>query len=154
LAGEADQEKASHTVLRLDDVVRILRKAVEKAGSQAEFARQESIRPSNLNSTITARRPPTKDVLRAMNLRKAFACESLTKGRYARILELDRVIRILRKEVEKAGGQTGFARKNGVNRPNLNSALLRKRPPTSDVLKALRLKKTFGYEPAPRTKPR
>jgi hypothetical protein len=149
---ELIEEKASRTVLGLEDIVRILRKKVEKAGSQAEYARQESIRPSNLSSTINARRPPTHDVLRALNLRKVFACEPVTKNRSARMLALDGVVRLLHEEVDKAGGQTKFARRHGVNRPNLNSALLKKRPPTGDALRAIRLRKIFGYAPAARSR--
>jgi DNA-binding phage protein len=104
-------------------------------------------RGSTLNSTVTGRKPPTKDLLRALNLQKVFAYEALMKNRNALTLGLDEVLGILREEVEKAGGQTEFARKAGVNRSNLNSTLLKKRPPTRDILQALNLRKTFGYEP-------
>jgi DNA-binding phage protein len=134
-------------VVLLDEVVRMAREEVDKAGSQAEFARKAGVRGSSLNSTVTGGRPPTKDVLRALNFQKVFAYEALMKNRNALTLELDEVLGILREEVEKAGGQTEFARKTGVNRPNLNSTLLKKRPPTRDILKALNLRKTFGYEP-------
>jgi DNA-binding phage protein len=134
-------------VVLLDEVVRMARQEVDKAGSQAEFARKAGVRGSSLNSTLTRKRPPTKDLLRALNLQKVFAYEALMKNRNAVTLGLDEVLGILREEVEKAGGQTEFARKTGVNRPNLNSTLLQKRPPTRDILKALNLRKTFGYEP-------
>jgi DNA-binding phage protein len=137
-------------VVLLDDVVRMARQEVDEAGSQAEFARKAGVRGSSLNSTVTGRKPPTRDLLRALNLQKVFAYEALMKNRNASTLGLDEVLGILRKEVEKAGGQTEFARKAGVNRPNLNSTLLNKRPPTRDILKALNLRKTFGYEPVAR----
>jgi hypothetical protein len=62
------------------------------------------------------------------------------------LLGLDEVVRILRKEVEQAGSQAEFARRTGVSRPNLNSAITGNRPPTRDVLQALNLKKVFAYE--------
>jgi hypothetical protein len=35
----------------------------------------------NLNSTITGKRPPTRDVLRALSLKKVFAYQKAAKGR-------------------------------------------------------------------------
>jgi hypothetical protein len=42
-------------VVLLDDVVRMARQEVDKAGSQAEFARKAGVRGSNLNSTVTGK---------------------------------------------------------------------------------------------------
>jgi len=137
-------------VHRLDDVVRILRKEVEKAGTQAEFARNENVRATSLNSTVNGKRPPTKDVLRALNLRKVFAYEASTKSRKSSVIRLDDMVRMLREAVEQAGGQAEFGRKHGVNRPNLNSTLLGKRPPNRDALRALKLVKILAYEPVAR----
>jgi ribosomal protein L30/L7E len=134
-------------VHRLDDVVRILRKEVRKIGTQAEFARKTKVRATNLNSTITGKRPPTKDVLRALNLQKIFAYEASVKQGKSAILRLDEMVRVLRVAVDEAGGQAEFARRARANRPNLNSTLLGKRPPTRDTLKALKLEKILAYEP-------
>jgi DNA-binding phage protein len=134
-------------VLGLDRVIRMLRGEVRKIGTQAEFARETGVRATSLNSTVTGKMPPTKDVLRALNLQKVFAYETTMKGRKPSILRLDDTVKIIRHAVERAGGQAEFARKTGVNRPNLNSALLGKRPPTNDVLRALKLGKIYAYEP-------
>ena len=67
------------------------------------------------------------------------------KARKQRILGLDEVVRILRQEVARAGSQAEWARETGVSRPNLNSTITGKRPPTKDVLNALSLKKVFAY---------
>ena len=132
-------------LLGLEDVVRILRDEVERAGSQAEWARQESVHSPDLCSTVTGKRPPTKDILRALRLKKAFAYQSIS-GRNRRLLKLEEVVRRLRAEVETAGGQAVWARKTGVNRPNMNCALTGKRPPMNDVLRALGLRKVYAYE--------
>jgi hypothetical protein len=60
-------------LLDLKDIVRILRKEVKRAGSQAAWARETGVNQPDLSSTITGKRPPTKDILRALNLRKVFA---------------------------------------------------------------------------------
>jgi hypothetical protein len=70
------------------------------------------------------------------------------RARKRHLLRIEDVIRILREEVEDAGGQAEWARQMGVNRPNMNSAITGKRPPTRDVLKALGLRKVFAYEKA------
>jgi DNA-binding phage protein len=68
-------------ILGLAEVVRILRQEVERAGSQAEWARRTGVSRPNLNSTITGKRPPTRDVLRALSLKKVFAYQKDSKGR-------------------------------------------------------------------------
>ena len=72
---------ARNPILGLEEVVRILREEVERAGSQAEWARRTGVSRPNLNSTITGKRPPTRDVLRALNLKKVFAYRKDSKGR-------------------------------------------------------------------------
>jgi hypothetical protein len=61
--------------LGLEDIVRLLQDRVKRAGSQAEWARRNDVNPADLSSTITGKRPPTKDVLRALKLKKVFAYE-------------------------------------------------------------------------------
>jgi hypothetical protein len=61
--------------LGLEDIVRLLRARVKQVGSQAEWARKNRVNPADLSSTITGKRPPTKDVLRALKLKKVFAYE-------------------------------------------------------------------------------
>jgi hypothetical protein len=60
-------------LLGLDDIIRLLRDQVERAGSQAEWARKNRVNGPDLSSTITGKRPPTKDILRALKLKKVFA---------------------------------------------------------------------------------
>ena len=61
--------------LGLEDIVRLLQERVKKVGTQAEWARKNDVNPADLSSTITGKRPPTKDVLRALKLKKVFAYE-------------------------------------------------------------------------------
>jgi hypothetical protein len=76
--------------LGLEDIVRLLQQRVKQAGTQAEWARKNDVNPADLSSTITGKRPPTKDVLRALKLKKVFAYEhevyqgSKAKGRNKR----------------------------------------------------------------------
>src|SRR5437764_11970650 len=76
-------------LIGLEDVVRMLRKEVERAGSQAEWARQGSVNSPDLSGTVTGKRPPTKDILKALRLKKAFAYQSIS-GRNRRLLSSKR----------------------------------------------------------------
>jgi DNA-binding phage protein len=60
-----------------------------------------------------------------------------------RFLELKDVIRLLRSEVERAGGQTVWAKKTGINRPVINTVLNGHQPPTKKIIRALKLRTVF-----------
>jgi ribosomal protein L30/L7E len=137
-------------LLALEEVTRILRAEVERAGSQAEWARKTGANVGDLSSAVTGKRPPTKAILRGLNLKKAFAYQSVSRNkvraRNKRLLRFEEVVRLLREEVAKGGGQAEWARKTGVNRANMNSTVTGKKPPTKDTLRVLGLQKVFAYE--------
>jgi hypothetical protein len=58
----------------------------------------------------------------------------------AKILEQKDVVRLLREEVERAGGQVAWSKKMRVNRTNLNRILKGERPPSKAILDALKLR--------------
>ena len=64
-----------------------------------------------------------------------------------RFLELKDVIRLLRSEVKRAGGQAAWAKKTGVNRTVINRVLNDKQPPTKKMIRALKLRMVFVSEP-------
>jgi len=64
-----------------------------------------------------------------------------------RIFELADVILLLRSEVKQAGGQTAWAKKNGINRTILNMVLKGHRAPNKAILGALKLRMVFVYPP-------
>jgi DNA-binding phage protein len=68
------------------------------------------------------------------------------KGYPAAIYDDDDVVRLLRAEVERVGGQTAFARKCGLSRANLNKILHGSLSPTKSVIKALKLRKVYVSE--------
>jgi hypothetical protein len=55
------------------DVVRVLRSEVERAGGQSSWARKERIDRSLLNRVLRGRKPPTKRIIRALKLCNAYA---------------------------------------------------------------------------------
>ena len=64
-----------------------------------------------------------------------------------KFLELKDVICLLRSEVERAGGQTAWAKKTGTNRTIINSVLSNRRPLTKQIIRALKLRTVFVSEP-------
>ena len=63
-----------------------------------------------------------------------------------KLLDESDVLRLLREDVDRAGGQSAWARRSGVNRVHLNKVLNAKRPLTSTIVKALKLKRMFTYK--------
>jgi hypothetical protein len=74
------------------------------------------------------------DVLRAERCRggRGISC----------ILSVDRFLR-LHEVVDRAGGQSAWARQTGVDRVHLNKVLRGKRPFTRSVLQALKLREVY-----------
>ena len=70
------------------------------------------------------------------------------------LFRIEDVIRLLRDEFERAGSQSEWARRTGVNRTSLNGALSGRKRPTKDILKTLKLEKVVAYKQGPRTRPR
>jgi DNA-binding phage protein len=60
-------------------------------------------------------------------------------SRLVRVLDDKDLVERLHSSVKRAGGQSAFARRTGVNRVHLNLVLTGKRLPTSSIIKALNL---------------
>ena len=101
---------------------------------------------------------PIQGVVRLMSTAgpRQIGRESKTSNRggkpYMRHLEVADVISLLRSEVKRAGGQSPWGRKNGINRTTLNKVLSGQRPPTASIIKALKLRIVFVSEP-PKSQP-
>jgi DNA-binding phage protein len=61
----------------------------------------------------------------------------------AKILEPKDVVRLLRGEVDRAGGQVAWSKKTGVNRTNLNRILNGQRTPNKAIFDALKLRVVY-----------
>jgi DNA-binding phage protein len=70
------------------------------------------------------------------------------------ILEHEDVMRLLRSEIERAGGQTAWAKLVGVNRTNLNKPLNGKYPLNRKIVNALGLRVACTPVAKPVLKPR
>jgi hypothetical protein len=68
-------------------------------------------------------------------------------GSRSAVFELRDVIRLLRSEVERAGGQSAWARKAGVDLTVVNKVLFGQRLPSRTIVRALKLRLVFAFEP-------
>jgi DNA-binding phage protein len=62
-------------VLNDDEVIQLLRAAVEREGNQTAFARRFGIERSGLNMMLKGKRPVTGAVMKALVLRKVYSPE-------------------------------------------------------------------------------
>jgi hypothetical protein len=58
-----------------DDVVRLLRAAIEREGKQAAYARRYGIERTGLNMILTGKRPVNDTVIKTLGLRKIYVPE-------------------------------------------------------------------------------
>ena len=58
-----------------DDVVRLLRAAVEREGSQTAFARRHGIERTGVNAILSGKRPITDSVADALGLRRTYTAK-------------------------------------------------------------------------------
>ena len=72
----ASSNLGSHALIFDDDeVVRLLRAAVEREGSQAAFARRHNLERALLNQILRGKRPVSANVVKALGLRKVFTAK-------------------------------------------------------------------------------
>jgi DNA-binding phage protein len=70
--------------------------------------------------------------------------ETILDSAVPRFLEQRDIRDFLRKEVERAGGQSAWSRKTGVHRGTVNRVLAGQIKPTKELLKALRLRVVYA----------
>jgi DNA-binding phage protein len=66
--------------------------------------------------------------------------------RRALVVDEGDVIHLLRAAVEREGGQSGFARRHGIERSRINRALSGKRPVGRAIARALGLRRVYAAE--------
>ena len=69
LAGEIGREAV---IFDDNDVIRLLRAAVERQGSQTAFAKRHGIERTRINAILSGKRPITESVANALGLRRTY----------------------------------------------------------------------------------
>ena len=69
LAGEIGRQAV---IFDDNDVIRLLRAAVEREGSQTAFAKRHGIERTRINAILSDKRPITESVANALGLRRTY----------------------------------------------------------------------------------
>jgi hypothetical protein len=67
-------------------------------------------------------------------------------GKFMRPIDVEQMRKILRREVERAGGQVAWAKKHGLHPSTINKVLNEQRLPGRRMLGALKLRKIIAYQ--------
>ena len=65
---EAAVLKTDMLALDQNDLIRLLRSEVKRAGGQKEWARKSGVAPSMISMVLTGDRPPNEKIIRALKL--------------------------------------------------------------------------------------
>jgi len=127
--------------LGVQDVVKLLRDEVERAGSQSQFARQKGVERSLINKVLQGERLPTSRLCRALGLEWVLVSRAGPSDSVAEvdIVTFQEFIRALRMQINKAGGLAAWGRQFGIDRSHLSSVLHKRRAPDQRILAALNL---------------
>ena len=69
--------------------------------------------------------------------------------RVMRVFDEKDVLRLLRSEVKRAGGQSAWARKTGIERTYLSKVLAGQKPPSKRIINALKLRTVYASDSKP-----
>lgn len=64
------------------------------------------------------------------------------------LLNSEQVLKLLTREVKRAGGQVAWAKKHGLHSTTVNKTLRKQRPLTPSIIGALKVKKVTAYQRA------
>jgi len=131
------------TFLEQEDVLALLRKKVNKAGSQLAWSKKTGIWRPNLNSMLNQKRPPRGTILSILGLQIVYAKNVDAARSAVQVFCDDGVLDLLQEEVSKLGGQVAWSKKFQVNRSHLNLVLNRRRQLTSTIIAALQLRVVY-----------
>jgi DNA-binding phage protein len=125
--------------LHVLDVLTLLRRDIERAGSQSEWSRQTGISRTYVNRVLNGRKPPGLSICRALGLEKAIFRDGARMVDSTKPVDLDEIPLILQKEIKRAGSISAWCRQVGLDRSNLSQVLHKRRGLGNKILAALKL---------------
>jgi DNA-binding transcriptional regulator YdaS (Cro superfamily) len=126
-------------LLHVLDVLTLLRRDIERAGSQSEWSRQTGVSRTYINRVLKGRKPPGPSICRALGLERAVLRDVAKKVDPIKSIDLDEVRLILQEEIKKAGSVSAWCRQVGLDRSNLSQVLHKRRRLGNKILAALKL---------------
>ena len=131
----------ARTFLNDDDVRELLRSDVDRVGSQLAWARAHDFDRTVLNLTLSGRREITPAIIDLLKLEVAYTHQTQAIGRS--VLTVEDVLKLLREDVEKAGGQSEWSRRHKHGRTHVNRVLSKIKPMTPGIVKKLGLRPVY-----------
>jgi DNA-binding phage protein len=123
-------------LLKAQDVVRLLRRDVERAGGQSEWARRTGTDRTSLNKVLRGSRPASSQIIKALELKEIVVCGGP---------DANSLLPLLRQAVSKAGSISAWARQTGINRATISLVIHKKRAPSARFFRVLKQKKITAY---------
>jgi DNA-binding phage protein len=125
--------------LLVPDLLRLLRRDINRVGGQSEWARQTDICRTYINRVLNGRKPPGPSICRALGLKRAALRDVAEMSDATKVVDLKEVSLILREEIEKAGSISAWCRQVGLDRSHLSQVLHKRKRLGNKILAALKL---------------
>ena len=121
------------------DLLRLLRRDINRAGGQSEWARQTGICRTYINRVLNGRKPPGPSIYGALGLKRAALRDVAKLSDATKVVDLEEVSLILREEIEKAGSISAWCQQVGLDRSHVSQVLHKRKRPGNKILAALKL---------------
>jgi DNA-binding phage protein len=122
--------------MRVEDVLALLRRDIDRVGSQAEWARQTGIDRSMINLVLNGQRLPPLKLCQALGLKWVITNQANSKSR---IITNRDFLLIMSEAIRKAGSLSAWSRQIGVERSYMCHVLHGRAVPSGKLLAALNL---------------
>jgi hypothetical protein len=125
----------------VQDVTELLRREIDRVGSQSQWARQAGVQRSLINKVINGRRLPTSRLCRALGLKwvivrhRAGGDDEIESG----IVSKEDVLGILSEQIKLAGSITAWCEVVGEERTYVSRVLHKRELPSKKILLELGL---------------
>jgi DNA-binding transcriptional regulator YdaS (Cro superfamily) len=128
-------------ILNSEDVRKLLRLAIDRAGDQSKWSRQAGVNRAQINRVLNGRRLPPSQICQALGLEWAIVRHFAGKDGRPRtiVVENREFLSILKSEIEKLGSLTAWCEQTGVNRTYLSQVVNKRRAAGAKILRALNL---------------
>jgi DNA-binding phage protein len=128
-------------IVKSEDVLELLRLAIDRVGGQSEWSRRTGIDRAQINRALNERRFPSSLICRALKLERVVVRVTAQRAEKAKsaIISGEDVLLMLNESIEETGGITAWSRQIGINRTYLSLVLNRRRSPGRKILAALNL---------------
>jgi hypothetical protein len=122
--------------LLVPDLLRLLRRDINRAGGQSEWARQMRICRTYINRVLNGRKPPGPSICRALGLKRAALPDVAKLSDATKVVDLEEVSFILREEIEKAGSISAWCQQVGLDRSHISQVLHKRKRLGNKILAA------------------